>query len=247
MNWRTSIATLLLATASTTGASGQRVLEVSGDSRKLLASVEFLESRESKLSIQIGQILGERFDWFDIPAKAKAARIKIGELASAPFDLHPSDHTFIEVGLPKIDQTAQRLPRAVLEIKVVSSRTPVRDGATGWIYFGQLHQAATDQAAGAGKLGWRSLYLVKTPKGSLDRNNDGQQETVQQLARRAPSLRVDYPLRLRLLDANGQIVRGENDTTLRAGQYVKVTNFRDPEENGDVYAEVRVIAPPTAR
>jgi hypothetical protein len=237
---------LILGAVGSVQAKDLRVLEVTDDSRKLRATVEFLETKTSDMILKAQSTGNKSFDWLDIPDGAKAARIKVGELATLPFDLAESGTTLVELGSPAIAQNAKGVSQAILAATVRTDRSSAKEGSQGWVFLGRLNMQKSGGAGVQDSLTWSSLYLVLPPKLPLDANNLGTKKLVENLAK-GKRLRADFPLILRKIDAQGKIERSKDDQVIRAGQYVLVSGFREPDEQGNVYAEVTVLAPPTGR
>ena len=215
-----------------------RVLEITSDSPKLQASVEFLADKSSDLAIKRQVTANKSFDWFDVPEEATAARIKVDELATKAFDLAASGTTLVILGQPMITQDEKNAPLAALDCTVKTDRALAPDNSAGWVFFGNLKAAE-----GETKSAWTSLYLVFPSKAGLNADNTTQADNLEFVKSPADGkrLRVDFPLILRSADASGAITRAGTDKTIRAGQYVLVKKIRDPDEKGDVYAEVEVL------
>ncbi len=234
---------LILVLAGFAHAKDPRVLEITGDDRKLMATVEFLADKTSELSLKTQATANQSFDWLDIPDDAKAARLKVGELATLPFDLAAFGTTLVEVGAPTVAQNDKGLSVAILATTVKTDlplKAPV--DATGWVFFGRLNVPKPGVTLAPDALTWSSLYLVQPPKVSLDANNLGTKLLVETAAK-GNLLRADFPLILRKFDGQ-KIQRSKDDPIIRAGQYVIVSNFQEPDEKGNVYAEVKVVAAP---
>jgi len=237
---------LLLATVISSSRA-QSVIEISGESRNLLADVEFYSDSNGAKSLGTGKIVAKNFQWFDLPTGSTYARIKIADLASDYFELPKTPHVLVKVGLPKIIESGEALPRATLDIPSVEGRIPVRPGATGWLYFGQLEKEFVDTPST-----WRSLYLVRSDKDNsqLDRNTTGDYNTVKKIALDSETLRVNFPLYLRstvvLDDGNWKIIRNSTDEIVRAGQYVKIKELSEPDLSRNVWAQVEILSPPVA-
>ena len=168
----------------------------------------------------------------------------MGELATLPFDLAAAGTTLVEVGAPTVAQNDKGLSVAVLSTTVKTDlplRAPAE--ATGWVYLGRVNQPKPGSAPVAPEAQtWSSLYLVLPPKVSLDANNLGTKALVETAAK-GNLLRANFPLVLRQFD--GQMIsRAKEDPIIRAGQYVIVNGFREPDEKGGVYAEVKVVNAP---
>ena len=243
----TLIRSLFLASclAGVLQANDPRVLEITGDARNRTATVEFLADKTGELSLKTYTTVNKSFVWFDIPEEAKAARIKVGELATLPFELGSSGTTLVEVGTPTVATTQKGLSVAVLGTTVTTDRAPAKVDLTGWVYFGCLDSAAPS-ASSAEAWTWKSLYVVRPPNVPLDLGNAGTKSVVESLAK-GNLLRADFPLILRQAGADGSIARSKEDPGIRAGQYVLVSNFKEPDAKGNVYAEVKVIAAPSTR
>jgi hypothetical protein len=221
-----------LILAGTIQAKDFRVLEVTSDTLKVPATVEFLATKTSGVALKAQPTANKSFDWVDIPEGATAARIKVGELATRTFDLATSGTNLVVLGQPTVDQDANGAPKAVLA-STVTERPVAPDGSAGWIFFGNL------KTGGAGDAGWNSLYLVLPSKKALNADVGDTLSAVKSLAMGRP-LRVDFPLILREMDAQNNLVRTANDKTIRAGQYVRILEIKEPDAKGDVYARVEV-------
>lgn len=232
----------ILGSSSLIQAKDLRILEITGEARQLLASVEFLADKAGDTVLKTQATGGRSFDWLDIPEEARAVRIRVGELATVPVDLAPSGTTLVELGQPALIQDDKGLPLAVLSSQVKTDRVLAPEGADGWVFFGSL------KPDGGGNSNpetwtWSSLYLVLPPKAPLDPENADTLAAVKSNAE-GKRLRVDFPLILRKADATGAILRSKDDKTIRAGQYVHVKTLKKPDEKGNVYAEVEVVAEP---
>ncbi|OYW73768.1 MAG: hypothetical protein B7Z37_20260 [Verrucomicrobia bacterium 12-59-8] len=226
-------------------AADPRVLEITTDDRKLMATVEFLADKTSELSLQTQTTANQSFDWLDVPDAAKAARIKVGELATLPFDLADAGTTLVELGALTVGQNDKGLSVAVLASKVKADLPPrAPTDATGWVYFGRVTMPKGGVAAGEpmDALPWSSLYLVSPPKVALYLGNAGTKASVETAAK-GILLRADFPLFLRQFK-EGKVDRAKEDPIIRAGQYVIVSSFTEPDERGNVYAEVKVVDAP---
>lgn len=239
-----SFVSLLFATF-VPNSRGQSVIEISGESRNLLADVEFYSDSAGAKSLGTGKIVAKDFQWFDLPAGTTFARIKIAELASDFFELPKTPHVLVKVGLPKVVQSGGSLPRATLDLPAVEGRVPARPGAIGWLYFGQLEKEAPSTPST-----WRSLYFVRNDKDNpqLDFNNKGDFDTVKKAALDSVNLRINFPLYLRstvVLDSgNWKIIRNASDEIVRAGQYVKIKEISQPDISRNVWAQVEILSPP---
>lgn len=222
-------------------ADNLRVLEITGDSLKLQGNVEFLTAKDSTEVLKTVPTANKTFDWVDIPEGATAARIKVGEISTQPFDLTISGTTLAVLGLPAITQDDKGAPKAVLTNEVKTDRSQTPAGTTGWVFFGSLQPVGT---GASGVRTWASLYLVLPPKRALNADMAENADTLEAVKAVAEGsrLRVDFPLILRQANEQGDIVRDEtHDKTVRAGQYVKIKSFKAPDDKGHVYAEVEVL------
>ena len=226
-------------------ANDPRVLEITGDARNRTATVEFLADKTGELRLKTYTTANKSFVWLDIPEEAKAARVKVGELATVPFELGDSGTTLVEVGTPTVATSEKGLSVAVLGTTVTMDRAPAKVDLTGWVYFGCL-DPATPGASSAEAWIWKSLYLVLPPNVPLDLGNAGTKSVVEGMAK-GNLLRADFPLILRQVGTDGSITRSKEDPVIRAGQYVLVSTFKEPDEKGNVYAEVKVMAAPSTR
>jgi hypothetical protein len=231
----------LLIMLSAHHARAQRVIEISGNSRRLLAQVELFRDAKDSNSPETKHIAGERFAWFDIPAEYGFARIKVGELKSDLISLTEAAHTYVEVGLPKVGTDSAGLSRAYLDLPEVSPRIPVPAGKKGWVYLGQLDQSVRD-----GKSSWKSLYLVKKDGAAFD----GDYELMKTSLTASDACRMDFPLYLRqeILkdDSKGlrSISRTPDDPIVRAGQWVKALELKEPDKGGNVWVYVEILTTP---
>lgn len=218
-----------------------RILEITGDSLKLQGNVEFLATKDSAEILKTLPIANKNFDWVDIPDGATAARIKVGEISTLPFDLTGSGTTLAVLGLPAITQDDKGAAKAVLANEVKTDRTQTPAGSSGWVFFGSLTPVGPGTPA---VRTWASLYLVLPPKRALNADmaqNADTLEAVQAVAD-GKRLRVDFPLILRQANAQGEIIRDDShDKAIRAGQYLKIKSFKAPDDKGHVYAEVEVL------
>ncbi|WP_395745328.1 hypothetical protein [Prosthecobacter sp.] len=236
---------LILGLAGFACANDIRVLEITSDAHSLNATVDFLSDESGNMIVKTQATGSQSFDWLDIPDEAKAARIKVGELATLPFKLEAVGTTLVELGAPTVAQNEKGLSVAVLS-RTVKGDIPkgARPDDTGWVYFGRISMPPAG-AAGLSLDGqrWDSLYLVLPPKALLYAGNAGTKAAVEGNAL-GKLLRADFPLILRKLDAQGKLARSKDDPIIRAGQYVILNRFKDPDERGNVYAEVKVAPAP---
>lgn len=229
----------LLVLSGMSHAKDPRVLEITSDVLRAPGSVEFLADKSSAVAVQVQQTANKSFDWVDIPEEAKAARVKVGELATEAFPLADSGTTLLIIGQPTLIQDANGVPKATLGATVKTDRVPAPVDSTGWVFFGSVKLAAGTVPATAP---WSALYLVQPPKTVLNVNREDTFAAVKAVAV-GSRLRVDFPLIIRKFDAAGNIDRSGDTLTIRAGQYVEIKSLKDPDPKGAVYAEVKVVTP----
>jgi hypothetical protein len=214
-------------------AAQDRILEISGDGNRIIASVEFLNADGGALPG--AEMDAKRFEWFAVPEGAAACRLKVGGITSARIGLPDAGHLLVTV--KGLDSTKRGDGATVVGLNIESGakdKTPPRK--TGIIYFGQLKPPFDGDAQ------WNSLYLVmKESRMMPDKDNAGTKQVVEE-AVIGKEMSVDFPLYLRQWnDAANRPLKNAGDPIVRAGQTVKVTGFTAPDSKGNVYAMVEVL------
>jgi hypothetical protein len=210
-----------------------RILEISGDGNRIIASVEFLNADGGALPG--AEMNAKRFEWFPVPDGAAACRLKVGGVTSARIDLPDTGHQFITI--KGLDSTKRGDGATVVNLNIESgAKDKAPSGNTGVLYFGQLKPPFDQNAQ------WNSLYLVmKESRMMPDKDNAGTKQVVEE-AVSGKEMSVDFPLYLRQWnDAANRPLKNAGDPIVRAGQSVKVTGFTTPDSKGNVYAKVEVL------
>lgn len=224
------LATLLIG--ATVGSADDRILEISGDGNRIIASVEFLNAEGSNLAE--AEVDAKRFEWFTLPEGAAACRLRVGGISSEKIVLPEAGHLLITI--KGLDSTKRSDGATVVGLNIESGvKDKAPPGKTGIIYFGQLEPPFNADAQ------WNSLYLVgKESRLMPDKNNAGTKQVVEE-AVSGTEMFVDFPLYLRQWNnAANKPTKNVGDPIVRAGQTVKVTGFTAPDSRGNVYAKVEV-------
>lgn len=214
-------------------AAEERILEISGDGNRIIASVEFL--RADDVALPGAEMNVKRFEWFPVPEGAATCRIKVGGVISDRIGLPDAGHLLVTV--KGLDSTKRNDGATVVNLNIESgAKDKAPPTKTGIIYFGQLKPPYDQDAQ------WNSLYLVmKESRMTPDKDNEGTKQVVEK-AVSGKEMSVDFPLYLRQWNsATNRPAKNEGDPIVRAGQTVKVTGFTAPDSKGNVYAKVEVL------
>jgi hypothetical protein len=210
--------------------ASDRILEVSGDGKKITASVVFQDESGGITSTQ--QITEKRFDWMIIPKGAVKYQIKVGEIASETRSLVVEKNTFVKVG--KVKQAMDSLGVVQVFLEVTDQlEEKAAPGAEGVILLGQLSSGAEQH--------WMSLNVVRTEdRQRPDVGNSGNFSDVVSLILNKTVL-SDVPLYLRTWSApEGRPVESPDNKVARPGQQMTILEIKEPTSDGSVFAHVKI-------